>query len=359
MSQLYIGLMSGTSMDGIDAALVDFSGGIRLLHACSVAIPDTIRQQTRDLNHSAQHDLQRSLILDRQWGELFAGAVKQLLNESGNSAQTIRAIGSHGQTVRHAPSGSHGYTLQIGDPNTIAELTGIDVVADFRRRDVAAGGQGAPLAPAFHQAVFASPDERRAIINIGGMANITQLHHTPVTGFDSGPGNVLLDSWIQQHKKEPFDHNGQWAASGTVIPALLQNMLQEPYFARPAPKSTGRELFDSQWLSHFLSGNEPPQDVQATLAELTARTITDALDSTTDVLYICGGGAFNPYLLQRLTALSGKPVFSTETLGIPPDWLEAMAFAWLAKQRIERKPGNLPSVTGAKGERILGAVYPA
>ncbi len=359
MATYYIGLMSGTSMDAIDAVIVRIGATIELVDSYTLAIPTPIQHATRALNHSAADDLHTCLVLDRQWGLLFAQTVEGLLQKSGINPKAIRAIGSHGQTVRHAPNAKLAYTLQIGDPNTLAEASGIDVVADFRRRDVAAGGQGAPLTPAFHHAVFSDSNELRSIINIGGMANITQLHGNPVIGFDSGPGNVLLDGWIQQHKDLAFDEDGTWAASGTVLPSMLHAMLNDPYFSLAPPKSTGREQFDKHWLQPFLKGDEKAEDVQATLAELTARSICDALNPATQALYICGGGAMNTHLMCRLQALSGKPVFTTQALQIPPQWLEAIAFAWLAKQCIEGKTANIASVTGAKGERILGAIYQA
>src|SRR5690554_5561316 len=359
MSSYYIGLMSGTSMDAIDAALVRIDHDITLIATHSLAIPSDIRQQSRALNHNANNDLEKCLILDRQWGHLFAQTVTGILDKSSIAPAMIRAIGSHGQTVRHAPNKAHAYTLQIGDPNTIAEHCGIDVVADFRRRDIAAGGQGAPLAPAFHRAVFSSSEERRSIINIGGMANITQLHGEPIIGFDSGPGNVLLDSWIQLHKGLAFDKNGAWAASGKALPGMLKAMLSDNYFSLAPPKSTGREQFDQHWLETFLTGSEKPEDVQATLAELTARSICSSLPTDTQALYVCGGGAMNTYLMQRLEAISGKTTLTTEALGVSPQWLEAIAFAWLAKQCIEGRHGNIASVTGAIGERVLGAIYQA
>lgn len=356
--EYFIGLMSGTSLDAVDACLVDLSDGIRLVHASNLAIPDTLRRQSRDLNLPADNDLQRSLILDRQWGYLLAEAAIKVIKESGVDKASIRAIGSHGQTVRHEPGGKHAYSLQIGDPNTLCEQTGITVVADFRRRDIAAGGQGAPLAPAFHQAVFASQDEYRAIINIGGMANITQLGNA-IAGFDSGPGNVLMDSWIQHQLQMDYDRNGDWAASGKVLQTLLKTLLDDPYFAKPPPKSTGREYFGLHWLTPFLDGSEKPEDIQATLAELTAHSICQALQPDTDAVYVCGGGAFNHHLLKRMATISKLPVKTTAELGIPPQWLEAIAFAWLAKQTLQQCPGNIPAVTGALGGRILGAIYQA
>lgn len=359
MRELYIGLMSGTSMDALDAVLVDFATGVQLVNQVTLPIPTLLQQQSRALNHHSDSDLEKCLVLDRQWGYLFADAVVKLLEKSATSAQDVIAIGSHGQTVRHAPSEQYAYTLQIGDPNTIAEITGIDVVADFRRRDIAAGGQGAPLAPAFHQAIFASAKENRAVVNIGGMANITQLFGKQTIGFDSGPGNVLMDYWINKHQNQPFDRNGLWAASGNVLPKLLKKMLEDSYFAMLPPKSTGREQFDSPWLEQFNLDNERPQDVQATLAELTARSICDVISAEAHAIYVCGGGAFNRYLLQRIQALSQKKVTTTEKLGVPPAYLEAMAFAFFARQTINHKAGNIPSVTGAKGERILGGIYQA
>lgn len=358
MSHCYIGLMSGTSLDAIDAVLLDCSKGLKLVHALTLPIPPDLKEKTRALNHSSNSDLEQSLQLDRRWGFLFAEAVQQLLQESNTDKSRVRAIGSHGQTVRHAPQGQYGYTLQIGDPNTLCELTGLDVVADFRRRDIAAGGQGAPLASAFHRAIMSSPRENRAVINIGGMANMTRLHDG-IAGFDTGPGNVLMNDWVQRHQGKAYDNNGSWAAQGRVITDLLNRMLADPYFALPAPKSTGREHFDRHWLARQLQGDEKPADVQATLAELTARSISDALHPATEALYICGGGAANPHLMQRLQTLSGRPVKSTAALGVDPDWLEGMAFAWLASQTLAHKSGNEPAVTGAAGERILGAIYQA
>lgn len=356
----YIGIMSGTSFDAIDTVLVDFNQQVQLLHYYSHPIPDTLRQQTIDLNHRNHNDLAQSLILDRLWGELFADAVNTLIDRHKISKTDIRAIGSHGQTIRHSPNSQPAYTLQIGDPNTIAELTHIDVVADFRRRDIAAGGQGAPLAPAFHQFAFASQQENRAIINIGGMANITLLQkNQAVTGFDSGPGNVLMNAWIREQLSKDYDNNGDWASAGHVDTALLNRLLSEPFFSMPPPKSTGRELFDLHWLKQNLTGQEKAEDVQATLAELTAHSICTMIPNEIDSLYICGGGAYNSYLLARISAISGKPVQTTATLDIDPNWLEAIAFAWFAKQTMEGEASSLASVTGAKADRILGGVYQA
>ena len=355
---LYIGIMSGTSLDGIDVVMADFSAGVSILDSVEAEIPSAIRHEIRELNTPCPNDLARSLVLDKQLGRLFGNAVQQLLDKTAFDPARISAIGSHGQTLRHAPSGENGYSLQVGDPNLIAEITGIPVVADFRMRDVAAGGQGAPLVPAFHQAIFSSPAESRAVINIGGMANVTLLHRDgSVGGFDTGPGNVLLDHWCQQHQGAAFDRNGEWAQGGRIIPELLEAMLQESYFHQPPPKSTGREQFDAHRLGQFKLSAQAPEDVQATLLELTARSICSALPEETETLFVCGGGANNLFLMERITKISRKKVQTTEALGIPPRWVEATAFAWLAKQTMEGRTGNLPEVTGACGKRILGGVY--
>lgn len=357
---LYIGIMSGTSLDAIDVVLVECDQNARLIHSYSHPIEQSLREQTQALNHTSESDLALSLSLDRLWGQVFAEAVLAFLTKYTIDKTIVRAIGSHGQTIRHNPFSNPAYTLQVGDPNTIAELTGIDVVADFRRRDIAAGGQGAPLAPSFHQAVFTSQQENRAIINIGGMANITLLEHNKHTvGFDSGPGNVLLDAWVKKHKSLSYDHHGRWAKTGRVITNLLDKALSDDYFLLAPPKSTGREQFDFHWLEGLLTGGEQPADVQATLIEISARSICEALPNSIDAIYLCGGGAYNSFLVERIAALSQKPVATTEVLGVDPNWLEAIAFAWLAEQTLERKTGNLPSVTGAKAARILGAIYQA
>lgn len=356
---LYIGLMSGTSLDGIDAVLVDFTPSLQILDCLEIKIPHTIKEEIRALNSPCDNELVRSLILDRQLAYLFAEACHQLLQQAGTQSQVITAIGSHGQTLRHAPDGPDGYSLQIGDGNTLAEETGICVVNNFRGRDIAAGGQGAPLVPAFHQAVFGDREENRAIVNIGGMANVSFLNSDgSLSGFDTGPGNVLMDSWCQQHLKQEFDHNGSWAKSGKYIPKLLRHMLAEPFFQQPPPKSTGRELFDRHWLKPLLQDcNYAAADIQATLLELTAHSISNAVKQHCDAVYLCGGGAYNLYLTQRIAELSGKPTTTTEQLGIKPEWIEAAAFAWLAKQTLEGLSGNAPSATGSNGQRILGAVY--
>lgn len=355
---LYIGLMSGTSLDAIDAVLIDFTNSPRIAGTLELAMPANIREEIRSLNTPCTNDLARSLVLDKKLAGLFSQAVLQLLAQASTPARMVAAIGSHGQTLRHAPDGDNGYSLQAGDPNLIAERTGITVVADFRMRDIAAGGQGAPLVPAFHQAVFSCPGENRVIINIGGMANISLLYADGRTGgFDTGPGNVLMDHWCEKNRGDPFDRDGEWAKSGVLNTHLLAQMLEEPFFRKPPPKSTGRDRFDAHWLEQFNLPGIPPEDVQATLLELTAQSICDAIPDEMNKLYLCGGGANNRQLASRVAAISGKPVESTQALGIPAKWVEAAAFAWLAKQAMNNQPGNLPEVTGARGKRVLGGIY--
>ncbi len=357
--------MSGTSLDGIDAALVSFSNNKpQLLHALTVPWADAEKENILSLNAQGSDEINRAAELDRLLGQHFAKASLQLLSQHNIASETICAIGSHGQTIRHYPNKELGFTVQIGDPNTIATLTGITTVADFRRRDIACGGQGAPLAPAFHQAIFSTPTKTRVIVNIGGMSNITILNSDqPVIGFDTGPGNVLMDYWVNLHKQQPFDKDGQWASTGKVDAPLLQTMLEEPYFLTPAPKSTGRELFNSSWLNKLLiNPSIAPEDIQATLLQLTVETIKIGIlqhCNTEDFsVYLCGGGANNQRLLELLSkAMPHQHVGTTAELGIHPDWVEAIAFAWLAKQTMQRLPGNAPSVTGAKKAAILGGVY--
>jgi anhydro-N-acetylmuramic acid kinase len=358
--------MSGTSADGVDAALVDFSGASPRLIASHYAPYNLeLRKQILDLCHPGENEIHRLGELDIALAHAFADAAKTLMNNASITADKINAIGSHGQTIRHAPNNAYRFTLQIGDPNTIAAKTGITTIADFRRKDIALGGQGAPLVPAFHYHLFASDKIDRAIVNIGGIANVTLLprgEQKSIIGFDTGPGNALMDYWIFTHQNETHDKAGAWSAKGTVNQTLLQNMLADTYFKSPAPKSTGREYFNHQWLqSHLKKMNINPVDVQTTLTELTAVTITNAIKQNLSggEIYICGGGAHNAHLMSRLQALSA-PAFtvqSTETLGAHPDWVEAIAFAWLAQQTMNKKSGNLPSVTGAKQAGILGGVY--
>ena len=365
--QLYIGLMSGTSADAIDAALIDLKSSAQLIATHTLPLPHQIRQQIHALSLPDNNEIDRMGALDGELARLFVQVSLELIEKSGINASQIKAIGSHGQTIRHRPPGSsHGtFTLQIGDPNLIAELTGITTVADFRRRDMAAGGQGAPLVPAFHCAIFHAQNKDRVIVNIGGMANLTWLPaQGRILGFDTGPGNVLMDGWIHSHSGDSYDKDGAWAASGQTHAELLTNLLAEAYFTLPAPKSTGRENFNRAWLDKSLAKlttSLPPVDVQATLLELTAVTIADSicsLSQTEKEIYVCGGGAYNPRLMQRLQdLLPNDKVASTSVLGVDPQWIEAMAFAWLAQQTINHRPGNLREVTGAKREVILGGVY--
>lgn len=360
---LYIGVMSGTSLDGLDVALIEQAQGTRLLAAHYTPMPADLGRQLLALCASGTDEIARSALAEQRWAELAAQAIAELLQREQLSPQQIRAIGSHGQTVRHEPQ--RGFTVQIGNPALLAELTGISVVADFRRRDVAAGGQGAPLVPAFHQALFGS-ERPQAILNVGGFSNLTLLApQQPVRGFDCGPGNVLLDAWIQRQRGEAFDRDGAWAASGTTDLPLLQQLLADDYFSLRGPKSTGRERFNLDWLLTQLQARPPlaAADVQATLLELTARSIATALQdslATAEELLVCGGGAHNRRLMQRLSELlPGCTVVSTDSRGLPADWIEAMAFAWLAHCCLEGIPANCPDVTGARGRRILGAIYPA
>lgn len=368
MSDLYLGLMSGTSLDGIDAALVDLSAHPpKVLTAQTQPYAAGFRAQLLELAQgSASNEIELLGCIDTQLGELFAAAATSLLASSGISANQVLAIGSHGQTIRHRAQGPHPFSLQIGDPNIIAERTGITTVADFRRRDLAAGGQGAPLVPAFHAACFRSTDEHRAILNIGGMANLTILPvdpSQPVTGFDTGPGNVLMDAWIAQHRDEHFDKEGQWAATGKIISTLLDNLMAEPYLRLLPPKSTGRELFHLGWLKPQLPGASTAEDIQATLNAFTARSVATALQTwapQTQRLLVCGGGAHNTRLLDTLSSyLPNVCVEITAAHGMHPDWIEAAAFAWMARETLAARPSNVPSVTGARHPVILGGIYPA
>ena len=357
--QLFIGIMSGTSLDGVDAALVTFeNGACQLKNTQFLAYPTALKSELLALHSANQNELEASMLMGNKLAGLYADTVKQLLDKAKVHAADISAIGCHGQTIRHRPE--LGFTLQIGNAALLAELTNITVVSDFRNRDIAAGGQGAPLAPAFHQALFADSQKNRAIINIGGIANITYLaKNGEVLGFDSGPGNMLLDSWAKLKIGKDYDKDGAWAATGTVLQTLLSSMLTESYFTLPPPKSTGRDLFNDDWLKqHRLDPHLRPQDVARTL---TTQSIFDALCKCGDVdeVYLCGGGAHNKLLVDSLQGLLNKtPVRSTKDLGVDVDWVEAVAFAWLAKQTLANKPSNLPAVTGAKGLRVLGAVYP-
>ena len=361
----YLGVMSGTSLDGLDIALIQHDTRPTLLAHHYLPMPDALRAELLALCASGPDELARAAIAEQRWAELAAGGINALLQREGLNANDIRAIGSHGQTVRHEPA--RGFTVQIGNPALLAELTNIDVVADFRRRDVAAGGQGAPLVPAFHEALFDGSEQPRAVLNVGGFSNLSLIEQgQPVRGFDCGPGNVLLDAWIGKVRGETFDRDGAWAACGQLNERLLQALLGDPYFATRGPKSTGRELFNLAWLEAHLTRQQPglaPADVQRTLLELTSRSIVDSLQQAqqgTAELLVCGGGAHNAALMQRLQEmLPTCRVASTSARGVPPDWVEAMAFAWLAHCCLERIPANRPSVSGAKGLRVLGAIYPA
>lgn len=360
----YIGIMSGTSLDGVDAVLVDFSSSFSLLQTCYIPYDACLQTALLALNQIGENELHHAAISGNQLSRLYAEAVKRLLDEAGFNSREIVAIGCHGQTVRHCPQPENAYSIQLINGALLAELTGITVVTDFRGRDIAAGGQGAPLVPAFHQKMFAHSGIHRLIINIGGIANITSLPgEGSVTGFDCGPGNILMDAWCYRHTGMGYDRDGLWAESGRVIPQLLENLLAFPYFALLPPKSTGREMFNIDWLQSYLTGNEAVQDVQSTLLQLTVNTITDAVLThypAASEIYLCGGGAHNITLMAQLQqALCNKKLMSTDILGVNADWVEACAFAWLARQAIEQLPGNLPEVTGAYGRRILGAIYPA
>ena len=356
--------MSGTSMDGIDAVLLRVGNSIELQDCHEHTIPPELRRRIHDLSHPGDNEIDRMGSLDRDLGRCFAEATQALLARAGVPAERIRAIGSHGQTVRHRPPSSGAdpaFTLQIGDPNTIAEITGITTVADFRRRDVAAGGEGAPLVPAFHAAAFGDASTRRAIVNIGGIANVTLLLDGEISGFDTGPGNTLLDQWIERHRGLAYDPLGSWSAEGGVDSALLESLCDHPFLATPAPKSTGKEAFNIEWLDGILASLPviEAQDVQSTLAEFTARSITDGLaPHAVEEVYVCGGGAANTDLMRRLyQRLKPARLGTTAELGCDPAWVEAAAFAWLAGRTLDGLSGNVTAVTGAAGERILGAVY--
>jgi anhydro-N-acetylmuramic acid kinase len=372
--ELFIGLFSGTSADGVDAALVRFEGehDCRLLLGRTYPWDPALRARLIELGQgAAAQSIEELGTLDVRIAEAFATAALQLIEEAGVGAPQVCAIGSHGQTVRHRPQGAdfdgrHPFTWQLGDGNLIAERTGIATVADFRRRDMAAGGQGAPLLPALHAAMLRSEYEDRAVLNLGGIANFTLLPAgagNRVRGFDTGPANALMDAWCERMLGQPYDADGAFAARGRVDAPLLARLRSDPWFALPPPKSTGREQFHLPWLQERLDGTERPEDVQATLMELTANTVADALlalQPATRRVMICGGGVHNARLLQRIGAhLPGMAIESTAAHGMDPDFVEAVGFAWLARQTLAGLPGNLPGVTGARGPRVLGVVYPA
>jgi len=371
VTELYLGLMSGTSLDGIDGVLVEFNHAqLTVIAVASAPMPPALRQELLELNQAGHNELHRAALAGNALARAYAGVVDALLKQAGIFPAAVRAIGAHGQTVRHQPQAfdGTGYTLQLNNPALLAELCGIDVIADFRSRDVAAGGQGAPLVPAFHRAVFGRTGAEVAVLNIGGMANLTVLggeDKENILGFDCGPGNVLLDAWCLQHQGEPFDRDGTWAASGRVNAELLCRMLAEPFFAQVPPKSTGRDLFNPPWLASALAQSAAlsAADVQASLAELTAQSCADAVRTyapASSKLLVCGGGAYNQHLMGRLQALlPTRKVSDTLLEGLAPLQVEAAAFAWLARQTVRREPGNLQKVTGARGARVLGATYPA
>lgn len=362
----YIGLMSGTSIDGIDAGLFEIhSAKAELIASHHEIYRKDVRQQILQLTQPGPNEIDLLGALDGAIGEAFAQAANTLLEKTPYSAKDIVAIGSHGQTIRHRPAGHYPFTLQIGNPNIIAEQTAITTVADLRRRDMAAGGQGAPLAPAFHRAVFFEPNESRCIINIGGIANISvldmALEHT--FGYDTGPGNILMDSWINTQKQKSYDSNGEWAATGVVDEVLLERLLRHPFLQKDYPKSTGREDFHHQWLTSELAslGEIKSENIQATLSEFTAITIANAiLQHRCEAAYVCGGGAHNATLMARLAdRLTPIKLATTSALGVPPDWVEAGLCAWVAHQTLNGLNANLPSVTGARHPVVLGAIYPA
>ena len=372
-AELYIGLMSGTSLDGVDAVLVEFDGttqaAMQLRGHVSQAFPAALRTELMALNQAGDNELHRACLAANNVSRAYMQVTRTLLEETKQSPESIRALGAHGQTVRHRPGefDGSGYTVQLLNGALLAELSMIDVVCDFRSRDVAAGGQGAPLVPGFHAAAFHQEGLPQAILNLGGMANISLMPGVgSVSGFDCGPGNVLLDLWAEQHLGKAYDDQGLWAASGVTDTALLAKLLAEPFFSRRPPKSTGRDLFNAYWLTTRLQSTDQqpdrlPQDIQATLAELTVRAACDAVTThqpDTQRLLVCGGGALNRHLMRRLAELLPNiQVQSTATLGLPPLQVEAAAFAWLAKACLDRRPSNYPSVTGALGHRVLGAIF--
>lgn len=363
MSQeLYVGVMSGTSLDGVDAVLVDFYfSPPKLVQTYFLPYDVNLKNDLLTLHLQGENELHRAALLANILSNLYAQAINSLLIAAKINSKSIMALGCHGQTIRHRPD--VGYSIQLFNPALLAELTGITVVADFRSRDIAAGGQGAPLVPAFHQAFFSHEMLHRIIVNIGGIANITSLPPKKdiVAGFDCGPGNMLMDAWCFEHRGQGFDDNGNWASQGETNLLLLEALLSVPFFSLPPPKSTGRDCFNLNWLRKHLKGNEFPADVQATLLELTVQSIVQSIRAyfpTSTEVYLCGGGAHNARLVNRMSEeLLEKKVALTDQLGIDVDWVEAFAFAWLARQAIHKNPSNLPAVTGAKGERILGAIY--
>jgi anhydro-N-acetylmuramic acid kinase len=371
-SSLFIGLMSGTSLDGVDGVLASFpkedaANPARILATAYLPFPASLRAELMRLQAPTENEIHCEALAANTLARHYADCVAQLLDLGGVSPAAVRAVGAHGQTIRHRPE--LGYTRQTNNPALLAELTGIDVIADFRSRDIAAGGQGAPLVPAFHDAIFSKSGEIRVVANIGGISNISVLQEGAIVGFDAGPGNVLLDAWIMRHRGMAYDAAGSWGASGKTVPALLNKLLAEPFLALPPPKSTGRDLFHMDWLTQKLAPfpDLATEDVQATLTAFTAASLAEAIGiyaAGAAAVYVCGGGAYNTYLmhlLQQALADRRHParVHSTDALGVSPNHVEALAFAWLAHRHVARQPGNLPAVTGAVKPRILGALYPA
>ena len=357
----YIGLMSGTSLDGVDAVLVDFvNGKPNILASSHLPFSVSIRDQALSLQRSGHDELRRAALLGNQLADIYAEATLKIVAQAGLKGQDIAAIGCHGQTLRHRPQ--DGYTLQIGNAALLAERSGISVVADFRSRDIAAGGQGAPLVPALHEALFRKPNLHRVILNLGGIANITDLAPgRPTTGFDCGPANILIDIWVERSLGVTIDSGGEWALTGTVIPELFDRLIADPYFSATPPKSCGREEFGIDWLLDSLVGKERPQDVQATLVKLTALSVSRSIGKwcgNPDEVFACGGGVHNRALMSALrNALGSSVMDTTDALGVPAHLVEAVAFAWLARRCVNGEEGNLPAVTGARGSRILGAIY--
>ncbi|HEX8963277.1 MAG TPA: anhydro-N-acetylmuramic acid kinase [Rhodocyclaceae bacterium] len=362
-ADLFIGLMSGTSLDGIDAALVDFGAGeLDCIATRYVPLAPEVRAEALAIQTPGTNELQRAALLANRLADAYADAVAGLLAEAGVAAAQVRAIGCHGQTVRHVPAA--GYTIQLNSPARLAERSGVTVVADFRSRDIAAGGQGAPLVPAFHDAVFRAPDTHRVIVNVGGIANLTDLAPgRPTRGFDCGPGNMLLDGWAARHLGASHDEGGAWGRQGRTLPALLARLKRHPFLDETPPKSCGREEFGMAWLDAQLGGQEAAADVQATLVDLTVDGIGEAITrwcGSPAEIFVCGGGVHNAGVMVGLaSALPQARVDRTDALGMPADWVEALAFAWLAHRTLQGLPGNLPEVTGARGPRVLGAIYPA
>lgn len=370
---LFIGLMSGTSLDGLDAALVSIDeNSIKTLDSFSLNFPSNLRQKLTQLCSPGGNELDLAGSAGVEYALAAAECINGLLNHSNLDANKVLAIGCHGQTVRHRPDHTPAFTIQIGDASTLAHHTGITVVSDFRMADIAAGGQGAPLVPAFHKAIFSDKSISRVIVNIGGIANITLIpseidsqQHT-IIGFDTGPGNTLSDQWIQKHKQKNFDNNGEWARNGELDQSLLSTLLEDTYFQKPAPKSTGREHFNLEWLKHYIDKDNDSINVQRTLIELTAKTISQEIlalienfESNVEI-FVCGGGTKNTFLMERLQCLlSSYPVKTTKSIGLDPQLVEASAFAWLARQTLGGLSGNLKEATGASSEKILGGIYPA